>query len=57
MNYKSTGQVADELGTNEPRIQALIRRKKLPPPARIGSQRAWTPEDIERLRAVLVRNA
>jgi DNA-binding transcriptional MerR regulator len=53
----NTGEVATLLGITEPRIQQLIRWRKIDPPPKCGGRRKWTTRDVERLREVLRRNS
>ena len=46
-SLRSTGQVADLLGTIEPRLNDLIRRRKIaPPPEVVCGRRLWRPEHV-----------
>lgn len=57
MEGKTTGQVAEMLGTTEARIQELIRYRKLSKPEKVRGKRRWGPKDIERARVCLERNS
>ncbi len=52
--YLKTSQVADQLGVEFHRVDALIRRRKIPSPAKDGSGHLiWLPADVERAKAAL----
>lgn len=58
MGTMTTGQVAELLGTSEPRLQALLRFRKIhPKPKKSGRYRAWTKRDVENARVALERNS
>lgn len=43
----STGQVAEELRSSEPRLNGLIRRRKVaPPPPIVAGRRLWQREHL-----------
>ena len=56
MGEMTTGQVAELLGTSEPRLQQLIRFKKMPRPKKIRGKRVWVKRDVEAARMALSRN-
>jgi DNA-binding transcriptional MerR regulator len=51
----STGAVALQLGVREITIQNLVRYQLVPAPPMLAGRRIWRAEDVERVRAVLVR--
>lgn len=51
----STTEVAALLGVPWHRVENALRNGLVPPPEKIGRCRTWAPEDVERLRQVLVR--
>lgn len=54
MKHYTTGEVAAELRTSEPRINDLIRRGKIAPaPSVRGGRRFWLQVDIERAARAL----
>lgn len=53
MGTKTTGQVAEALGLSEPRLQELIRRRKITPPKKVGHRRLWKPKDEQNARLQL----
>lgn len=56
MNSQTTGQVAEELGTTERRVQTLIRDGKMPRPPKVRGKCAWERRHKDKLREVLARN-
>lgn len=52
---KTTAQVCDEREIPAHRITDLIRRRKLKPPRKFGSQFVWTPKDEAALDLALER--
>lgn len=53
----TTGQVADAVGISEPKLQDLIRRRKIAKPPKVNGRRRWTVRDVERVRDVVGRNS
>lgn len=49
----STGVVATQLGTSEPRLNDLIRRQKIDPPPVVAGRRLWSTEHVEQAAEVL----
>ena len=57
MNDKTTGQVAEALGTYEMRLQHLIRNGKLAKPKRkVGGKLMWSKEDQKAAEIAVKRN-
>lgn len=50
---QSTGQVAESLGVPEPRINDLIRRRKVAPPPVAFGRRQWHLEQVLEVAEVL----
>jgi DNA-binding transcriptional MerR regulator len=51
--YQSTGEAARSLGLSENALQQELRRHPhLAPTLKVGGRRAWTPEDVQRVREV-----
>lgn len=55
MPYKSTQQVADQLGITESVAHDAVRRRLIPPVVVVGHSRLWKDADIEALRTVIER--
>lgn len=53
MDTLTTGQVAAQLGTSEPRLQELIRHGKVPRPCKVRGKRVWSKKDVENARRAL----
>lgn len=53
----TTGQAAKALGVSEPRLQDLMRRRKIPAPEMTGARRKWTPKDLDVVRRWMKENA
>ena len=54
---KGSQQAAKLAGTNLGRLQALLRDRRMTPPAKDATGRyLWTDEDIERARFALARD-
>ena len=57
MGTQTTGEVARELGTIEPRLTKLLRHAKIPKPTKgPDGKYAWSKKDKENARAALARN-
>lgn len=52
-DFKTTRQVAAELGIQEWEIESALRRREIAPPRVIAGVRLWTPEAIGVLRHVI----
>lgn len=53
----TTSEAADRLGISEPRLQDLIRRRKVKRPQKVNGRRRWTVRDVEAARDVVGRNS
>ena len=52
-DFKTTRQVAAELGIQEWEIEAALRRREVARPRVVSGVRLWTPEAIRVLRNVI----
>jgi len=52
LGFKTTREVAAELGVLETRIENAIRRREIARPPVHGHARLWSPEAIETVRAI-----
>jgi hypothetical protein len=57
LGFKTTREVAIDLGVSETLIENTMRRREIARPVVVGHVRLWTAEEIERLRAVLAARA
>jgi hypothetical protein len=55
--FKTTREVAIELGVKETLIENTLRRREIARPVVVGHVRLWTAEEIEALRAVVCAHA
>ena len=57
METMSTGQAAEALGVTEPRLQELMRRRKIAKPKMVNGRRVWTKRDVEKAQEAIGRSA
>ena len=57
MPFKSTRQVADELGIEESLAHDAVRRRLIPPVPILGHSRLWDEAAVQALRELLARRA
>jgi len=53
---KTTGEVAEWLGVSEPRLNDLIRRRKIKRPPKVNGRRRWTLREMESAKDVVGQN-
>jgi len=56
MAGKTTGEVAEMLGTSEVRLNELIRHGKIVRPEKVGGKRRWAKKDIDLAREAVAQN-
>lgn len=56
MAGKTTGEVAEMLGTTEVRLNELIRHGKIARPEKVGGKRRWAKKDIDLARVAVAQN-
>ena len=57
LEFRTTRQVAEELGVKETLIENTIRRREIARPQVVGHVRLWSAEEVEALRSALAAHA
>lgn len=55
--FRTTREVAEELGVKETLIENTIRRREIARPQVVGHVRLWSAEEVDALRAALAARA
>ena len=57
LEFRTTREVAADLGVPETLIENTIRRREITRPQVVGHVRLWSARDVEALRTALARRA